>query len=132
MRGPAIPSGNPATLTPSHVRVWYGDGTIETFRANQAIKWRQIQTTDIQVVIVYYAETYQSWNHYTQVWETFPYRRIYHTDDYYWLSASGLYSGNAGEVPQGLPNGSVKEGRTMEKAAWRALYNAAYTDMRGE
>lgn len=131
MRGPATPSGNPATLTPSHVRVWYGDGTIETFRANQPTKWRQSKSDDVQVVIVYYAETYQSWNHYTQAWRTLPYRRIYDSSDYYWIGADGLYSGNAGEIPQSLPNGSVKSGKLIDDTTWWTLYNAAVDDMVG-
>jgi hypothetical protein len=131
MIGPAIPSGNPATLTPIGVRIWYGDSVVETFRAAQSARWSQSKATDVQIVTVYYSETYQSWNHYTNEWETFPYRKIYHSQDYYWLDGGHLYAGNASEVPVGLSAGSVKAGATLTDATWRERYTAAYADMRG-
>ena len=131
MQTPAIPSGNPATLTPVSIRIWYGDGSIVTVRASQLNRWRTAAITDIQVVLVYYAATYQCWNPQLQQWETFPYRKLYSGDDYYWLAADGIYSGNAGEVPAGLQAGAVKAGRLLLDGQFSAIYDAASRDMVG-
>ena len=71
------------SLTPIAWKIYYGDGAIRT----SLDSWETCEGDDVQCVIVYFAETYQTYVSADQTFRTENYREILHGKDYYWFDA---------------------------------------------
>lgn len=109
-------------------QVWYADGHSETDRDGV---WSQIGARDVQFVTFYLNRTYQMYqpgipdetgNPTEGTWITEHYVEQFHSADYYWLDADGRpHAGNAADVPDGLPDGSLKTGSWLDTQAYSDL-----------
>lgn len=97
-------------------KLYYGDGSVVS--SHQAT-WRQAPSDNVQVLSIYYQETYKIWRDGQSEDEN--YRDMYFGKDYYWQFGNG----QAGDVPAGV---SIKLGRELDQSDWRNLYNIALQD----
>lgn len=125
-------------LTPIGWRIWFGDGSV---RDSRQATWEGVPSNDVQMVTVYFAETYQrsvqdGWTEdgrpINQRMVTENYCEQLHGQDYYWLdpSTQAIRAGSAADAPSSLPPGAQKRGRSMPEAAWWSLYNRAKENVR--
>ncbi len=101
-------------------RIYYSDGSTACSRE---LSWEQAACDGIQVVVVFYAKTYQI--HRNGEWLTENYVCRLEGQDYYWQDARGFGCGTAKDVPEGA---SVKLGRYMTGEEFMAVYNRALQD----
>src|SRR5438094_10424067 len=101
-------------------KLYYGDGT--TVSSPQS-SWAEAPSDNIQLLIVFYAETYKI--HRNGEWHEENYVDRYHNYDYYWKLGDQYGNSQAAEVPEGA---EVKLGREIEKEQWMAIDNRALQD----
>ena len=123
-------------MTPIGFKIWYADGTMFTSRQG---RWAAAPVADVAVVTIYFQETYQQWiqDGWSESGVPINQRRVtkhyceqLHTGDFYWLTMSGNTiatwgTGQAGDVPVGLPANALKTGGLMPDEIWWPLYNGA-------
>lgn len=103
-------------------RIFYGGGRV---LSSLDMPWWEAPAGGVQVVVFYFAETYQI--HRDGAWRTENYARRVHSVDFYWLIDPETYGGgNWPDVPTDPPPGAVKLGKLVDEAAWRAAHDAAY------
>ena len=98
-------------------KLYYGDGTIVSSLQRS---WPEAPSDNIQVLSVYFAETYRI--HRDGEWHKEHYRDMYFGKDYYWQFGNGQVA----QVPKGA---EVKLGRELESNEWRKLYERARKDV---
>lgn len=117
--------------TAKTLRGWeivYSDGS--RFSSAQG-DWRIAPAADVQIVVVWYTETYQTWRSRLNdmsttdgAFVTENYKTHILGHDFYWLDRDGTFNGGTTlEVPNGLPNGSVKTGALLPTSDFTSLYN---------
>jgi|SRR5215831_1408225 len=91
----------------------------------RADDWEHLPDVGIQVLIIYYAETFPIWVGDHQ--ETWNYKKVLQGFDYYWRTPDGEYGcSSAEDIPEGA---AVKRtGEQLTDAGWLALYNRALND----
>jgi len=91
----------------------------------RAEKWEQLPDAGIQLLVVYYAETFPIWVSDHQ--ETWNYKKPLQGFDYYWRTPAGEYGcSSAEEIPEGA---AVKRtGPQLEDTLFLELYNRANND----
>jgi hypothetical protein len=91
----------------------------------QANDWEQLPDVGIQVLVVYYAETFPIWQ--ADHEEKWNYKDVLQGFDYYWRAPDGKYGCTAAtDIPEGA---AVKRtGLQLADDAWMALYNRALND----
>lgn len=99
-------------------KIYYGDGSVVS---SKEISWQEAKSDDVQVLIVYYEETYKIWRDGKQLEEN--YRDMYFGKDYYWQFGNG----QAHNVPEDV---DVKLGKELEQAKWRSIYNRVLSDIK--
>lgn len=120
-------------MTPIGWRLWYADGTVVDSRTGT---WASAPSTGVQVLAVYYAETYECWHgsRPNKVLHTHNYRSLYHGArqriDYYWITLDGVAgAGSVDEIPVGAV---VKEGTLIATDRFQDIVNAAQQEYRFE
>jgi hypothetical protein len=115
------------SLTPIAWKIYYGDGAIRT----SLDSWETCEGDDVQCVIVYFAETYQTYVSADQTFRTENYREILHGKDYYWFDAEANrpFTGMAEDA---VGKTDIKCGRTMPSERFVEIYNRARRDKRWE
>ena len=119
-------------MTPIGFKIYYSASTVI---GSLPTDWTLAPGTDVQVIVVYFAETYQIWKcewdgQGQQVngrWETENYVEQFHSSDYYWLdpTTQTYGQGTANEVPQGAIS---KRGSAISNADWWVVYNTVMED----
>jgi len=99
-------------------KLYYGDGSVVSSRYSI---WEDAVADDVQVLIVYFSETYKIWH--GDHWDEESYRDMYFGKDYFWPFGNG----QASDVPSGV---SVKLGRELPYGRWHEIYEAARKDVR--
>jgi hypothetical protein len=124
------------TSTPIGVRLWYADGTVVEHRVDLdlAAAWAAWPATGVQVMMVYYAETYRVWtcDRWDERGRAVNGRYVtehrcdnpYQGADAYWYEPVGgtFGMGATNEAPLGA---LLKRGSTIPDAEWYPLVNAA-------
>lgn len=121
-------------MTPIGWRLWYADGTVVDSRTDT---WASAPSTGVQVLAVYYAETYECWHGRPERGGqklVHNYRSIYHGAkrqiDYYWITLDGVAgAGSVDEIPVGAV---VKEGTLIATDRFQDIVNAAQQEYRFE
>jgi hypothetical protein len=101
-------------------KLYYGDGLVVSSLQSS---WADAPSDNIQLLIVFYAETYKI--HRDGQWHVENYVDRYHGYDYYWKLGDQFGNTQAREVPFGA---EVKLGREVDQPEWRAIYNRALQD----
>lgn len=104
-------------MTLSHWKIWYGSGGTASSRDTT---WEEAPSVDVQIVMVYYQETYGAGLYY---------RDIFHGCDFWWFD--GQQFGITDDRAEAESKGSVKEGRLLPDNEWADLYARAYADLSG-
>ena len=104
-------------------KLYYGDGSVVSSKEKE---WTDAPSENVQVLIVYFAETYEIWRDTNgdgvgDQLETENYRDMYFGYDYFWQFGNG----QSAQVPE---NAEVKLGKELEQSEWRAIYNQALED----
>lgn len=112
-------------------KVHYSDGSALRFRNELiATEWAASKGNQVQVVILYFARTYQIYRGWareeTLRRDTEHYRHMFHGQDYYWWSPTVGYG--AGLVTDVPPDAVVKTGQLIQDDRFFAVYNAALDD----
>jgi len=112
-------------MTPIGWRLWYADGSVYDSRRH---RWEDAPTHGVQVLAVYYAETYRCFH--VEGWREHSYRTLYHgarqEADYYWRAGGSFGAGRAGEIPLGA---AIKEGTLIANDLFAAVVNEAQREM---
>jgi len=96
-------------------RIYYSDRQVTSRQAT----WEKAPDDDVQVVVFYYAETYERWNN--GVKETIHYRKVCQGVDNYWYGGCGaVEEATAQQVKRG-----VKRGKWTTDAKWDAIIRVA-------
>jgi hypothetical protein len=103
-------------LTFRGFKIYYGDGTV--FRSDNEADWDVAPGINVQVVIVYYNETFTLSS--MGVLETYPFRTLLHGEDYFWRWGTGML-----DIPK---DATIKLGQLLDTPLWFNLYNAALAD----
>lgn len=113
------------TLTPIAWKIYYGDGAIRT----SLDSWDLCEGDDLQCVIVFFAETYQTYSSSEQRYITENYREILHGCDYYWFDteANRPFTGMAEDA---VGKTGIKTGRTLSDDRFKEIYGRARRDKR--
>jgi len=145
------------SLTVRSYKVYYGDGTVRrVVEGDFLAQWQKLPSKGVQVVIVYFDQTYNSW-HGTAAVHTYerkcdadmvypkrdrkraghcaiiPYRHLFHgahgNGDFYWFDGHDFGAGGqTTDIPLNLPSGAVKTGSLLPFAAFRKILQAAQGD----
>src|SRR5438046_10595703 len=95
-------------------KLYYGTGAVVS---SQDDAWAVAPSDNVQLLIVFYAETYAI--HRDDAWHEENYVDRYHGYDYFWKLGEQYGNSQAAEVPEGA---EVKLGRELPQEEWRALY----------
>jgi hypothetical protein len=107
-------------------RIYYGDGS--TYSSLDG-GWKQSSPVNVQAVVVFYAETYHNFDN-DGVLQQYNYRRVHHSQEYYWMEGVEPNSGDAKKAPMNPDPGTVKDGGALTKELFREVYDAARADMK--
>jgi hypothetical protein len=99
-------------------KLYYGDGLVLSSKQST---WADAPSDNVQVLIVYFAETYKI--HRDGEWQEENYRDMYFGYDYFWQYGNG-------QTAQVLDGAEVKLGKELPQDEWRAIYNQAWQDMK--
>lgn len=103
-------------------RIYYPNSVVSSLD----VSWREAATEDVQVVVVFYSETYERWVGDERRVEN--YREVLHGEDYYWIEGREPRTGSAADAEARADDGTVKVGRALDDDAFQAVYNAALAD----
>ena len=114
-------TGGPGGLTVAGWRIYYGDGTVADSLHST---WQNAPYENVQVMNVYYNETYTIWEGDEK--KEYPYREVLTYADYYWPYGCGNSheAWAAAEV-----NEPPKRGKLIPDQDWWDIYNRAFADM---
>ena len=107
-------------MTPVGWRIYYRDGSVVSSRN---MEWSQASSDYVEIVTVYFQETYKIWHGDQQ--DTENYCHLFHGVDYYWMKDNVIGAGMAADVPTGLPDNTVKVGMLMDDADFARIYDQA-------
>ena len=96
--------------------LYYSNGTV----SSKDMSWEKAPSEDVQILTVYYQETYKIWRDGVEYEEH--YRDMYFGKDYFWQFGNG----QATDVPEGA---EVKLGKELLQEEWRRIYNQALRDV---
>ena len=97
-------------------KLCYSDKTV----SSKDMSWEKAPSEDVQILTVYYQETYKIWRDGVEYEEH--YHDMYFGYDYYWQFGNG----QANDVPE---SAKVKLGKELPQEEWRRIYNQALRDV---
>lgn len=133
------------------ISLYYADGSVLRFPVAQlTARWPMAPAEGVQVLGVYFAETYRTWHGPSRRWLERPYVLRFCSTlvgvmdlrtglftkregqaDYYWFDSrvpESLGAGLALDVPSGLAAGSIKTGTLLLDETFRSIYETAMRD----
>src|SRR5438034_7940270 len=105
-------------------KLYYGTGAVVS---SQDCAWVVAPSGNVQLLIVFYAETYPHRPDGDGPEEMYNFVDRYHGYDYFWKLGETFGSSQAQDVPEGA---EVKLGRELPQDEWRAIYNRALQDVK--
>ena len=105
-------------------RIYYGDGSVFSSLDGG---WKEAPSENVQAVVVFYLETY-SIPHSDGSMRVFNYRKVLHSQEYYWLEPDGPVAGDAKIASAQRSAGTVKAGGLLTKELFRDIYDRARGD----
>jgi len=112
-------------MTVAGFKAYLSDGSIM-----RTIEWAELPDTGIQIITVYYAETFPihvDRGELGQIIETWNYKEILQGFDYYWYFNGEYKCTHAADIPDGAIM-IKRTGKQLDNDAWLALYNRALND----
>jgi hypothetical protein len=105
-------------------KIYYGDGSVLT---SEESTWSESPSEGVLIADVFFEETYRRYVRGT--WVTENYKDILRGFDYYWQNPDGSFAaGQARDVPEDLPDGSLKLGELVSEVRWVDVCNRAKAD----
>lgn len=110
------------------VKVYYADGSIHRiFGDDLQGQWPKVPADGVQVVRVYHARTYDTWNPEARRFEARCFTDTYTSHDYYFFTHANEFG--ACNLTRDIPAGAIpKLGSEINKARWLEIYNRAHND----